>query len=142
LKSIASWLSSRTKRGCDSLESELRDRFGPPPPAVELLLQLTDLKILAADRGITAIEVKDDKLMLTRHGEYPWGQQIPPAHKKRRLAPASRRFAACWRRFEPVQAASSDSFRSARPSQWFRRPAPSPRAASTFSGEKQGPPPR
>ncbi|HRT09568.1 MAG TPA: hypothetical protein P5233_14395, partial [Candidatus Paceibacterota bacterium] len=50
---------------------------------VELLLQLTDLKILAADRGITAIEVKDDKLMLTRHGEYLMvGNKFPRLTKK------------------------------------------------------------
>ncbi len=71
------------KAGVIALESELRDRFGPPPPAVELLLQLTDLKILAADRGITAIEVKDDKLMLTRHGEYLMvGNKFPRLTKK------------------------------------------------------------
>lgn len=71
------------KAGVLSLENELRDRFGPPPPAVELLLQLADLKILAADRGITAIEVKEDKLMLTRHGEYFMvGKKFPRLTKK------------------------------------------------------------
>ncbi len=53
-----------------NLEKELRDRFGPPPPPVELLLQITELKILAAEKSVTAIEVSNDKLMLTRHNDY------------------------------------------------------------------------
>ncbi len=52
------------------LEKEARDRFGPPPPPVERLLQLAQLKVLAAERGISLIEVKDDKLMLTRNHDY------------------------------------------------------------------------
>lgn len=52
------------------LEQELRDRFGPVPPQVELLLGVTQLKILAGERGISSIEVKADKLMLKRHGDY------------------------------------------------------------------------
>jgi len=53
-----------------SLESELRDRFGPLPPALGLLLQIAELKVLASEKSIAAIEVKDDKLMLTRNGDY------------------------------------------------------------------------
>jgi len=52
------------------LEKEARDRFGPPPPPLERLLQVAQLKILAAERGISMIEVKDDKLMLTRNNDY------------------------------------------------------------------------
>jgi transcription-repair coupling factor (superfamily II helicase) len=53
-----------------ALEVELRDRFGPLPSAMKLLLQVGELKVLAAERGITVIEVKDDKLMLTRNQDY------------------------------------------------------------------------
>jgi transcription-repair coupling factor (superfamily II helicase) len=53
-----------------TLEKELRDRFGPPPAQVELLLQIAELKILAADKSVTAIEVNNDKLMLTRHNDF------------------------------------------------------------------------
>ncbi|HTV40033.1 MAG TPA: transcription-repair coupling factor [Candidatus Sulfotelmatobacter sp.] len=53
-----------------NLEKELRDRFGPPPPPVELLIQIAELKILAADKSVTAIEVTNDKLMLTRHNDF------------------------------------------------------------------------
>jgi transcription-repair coupling factor (superfamily II helicase) len=52
------------------LKAELRDRFGPLPAAVELLLQVAALKLLAAERGISVIESKADKLMLTRHDDF------------------------------------------------------------------------
>jgi transcription-repair coupling factor (superfamily II helicase) len=54
----------------DALRKELRDRFGPLPGPVEWLLAVAELKVLARDKRVTAIEVKDDKLMLTRHGDY------------------------------------------------------------------------
>jgi len=52
------------------LTEELRDRFGPLPEPVEFLLEVAELKILASERGITALEVKDEKLMLTRNDDY------------------------------------------------------------------------
>jgi transcription-repair coupling factor (superfamily II helicase) len=51
------------------LRAELRDRFGPIPPAVELLLLVADIKLIAAPREITAIETQDGKLMLTRNND-------------------------------------------------------------------------
>jgi transcription-repair coupling factor (superfamily II helicase) len=54
----------------EGLKREVRDRFGPPPPAAELLFLATELKHLAAEKGITAIETKEDKLMLTRQGDF------------------------------------------------------------------------
>jgi transcription-repair coupling factor (superfamily II helicase) len=56
--------------GVAELEKEARDRFGPPPPPFERLLQVAQLKVLAAERGISMIEVRDDKLMLTRNNDY------------------------------------------------------------------------
>jgi transcription-repair coupling factor (superfamily II helicase) len=53
-----------------SLQKELRDRFGPLPPPMDVLLQVGELKVLAGDRGVTAIEVKEDRLMLTRNNDY------------------------------------------------------------------------
>jgi transcription-repair coupling factor (superfamily II helicase) len=47
-----------------------RDRFGPPPPAVDNLLRVAELKLAAAGAGISAIEIRDNKLMLTRHGDF------------------------------------------------------------------------
>ena len=58
------------KTSLQSLEKELRDRFGPLPPALGLLLQVAELKILAAERRITTIEVKEDKLMLSRNNDF------------------------------------------------------------------------
>ncbi len=51
------------KPALDALQKELRDRFGPLPPPVELLLAVGELKILASDKAVTAIEVEEDKLM-------------------------------------------------------------------------------
>ena len=58
------------KPALEGLHKELRDRFGPLPPPVELLLAVTELKILAGEKSVTVIEVKADKLMLTRHGDF------------------------------------------------------------------------
>jgi transcription-repair coupling factor (superfamily II helicase) len=58
------------KPALETLQKELRDRFGPLPPPVELLLLLAELKILASERSVTVIEVKEDKLMLTRQGDF------------------------------------------------------------------------
>jgi transcription-repair coupling factor (superfamily II helicase) len=71
------------KPALENLQRELRDRFGPLPPPVELLLQVAELKILAADKSVTAIEVNDDKLMLTRHGDFiTLGGKFPRLTKK------------------------------------------------------------
>jgi transcription-repair coupling factor (superfamily II helicase) len=71
------------KSALENLQKELRDRFGPLPPAVELLLQMAELKILASERAVTVIEVKDDKLMLTRHGDFIMlGGKFPRLTKK------------------------------------------------------------
>jgi transcription-repair coupling factor (superfamily II helicase) len=71
------------KSALESLRKELRDRFGPLPSAVELLLQVAELKILASEKAVTIIEVKDDKLMLTRHGDFiTLGGKFPRLTKK------------------------------------------------------------
>jgi len=71
------------KSALQALERELRDRFGPLPAAVSLLLQAADLKIIAGEKGISAIEVKEDKLMLTRNNDYIMvGSKFPRLTKK------------------------------------------------------------
>jgi transcription-repair coupling factor (superfamily II helicase) len=71
------------KVALESLTRELRDRFGPLPPSVELLLQAAELKILAGEKSVTMIEVNDDKLMLTRHGDFiTLGGKFPRLTKK------------------------------------------------------------
>jgi transcription-repair coupling factor (superfamily II helicase) len=66
-----------------ALQKEVRDRFGPLPAPTEMLLMLGELKLLAAERGITAIEVRDDKLMLTRNGDFvQFGGKFPRLTKR------------------------------------------------------------
>jgi transcription-repair coupling factor (superfamily II helicase) len=61
---------AESRAALTSLQQELRDRFGPLPPPAEMLLLLGEIKLLAGERGITAIKTNDDKLMLTRHGDF------------------------------------------------------------------------
>jgi transcription-repair coupling factor (superfamily II helicase) len=71
------------KPSLEILQKELRDRFGQMPPAVELLLLVAELKILAGERGVTIMEVKEDKLMLTRQGDFiTLGGKFPRLIKK------------------------------------------------------------
>jgi len=71
------------KAALESLRTEIRDRFGKLPGEVELLLLLTEIKQLAGERGITVIETKDDKLMLTRNEDFiTLGGKFPRLSKK------------------------------------------------------------
>jgi transcription-repair coupling factor (superfamily II helicase) len=71
------------KDGLRSLEQELRDRFGPLPPPLELLLQVAEVKVLASELGVTVIEVQEDRLMLTRNNDYVMvGSKFPRLTKK------------------------------------------------------------
>ncbi len=54
----------------DALRKMWRDRFGPLPQAAENLLRMTEIKLAAASRRTTRVEVKDRKIMLTRGGDY------------------------------------------------------------------------
>ncbi len=59
-----------TREQGDRLRKEWRDRFGKFPPAVDNLLTLTEIKLSAAKAGVTRVEVREDKLMLTRRGDF------------------------------------------------------------------------
>ena len=66
-----------------ALERELRDRFGPVPKTVELLLLAAEIKQLASGCGVTRVETKGDKLMLTREGDFiQLGGKFPRLIKK------------------------------------------------------------
>ena len=54
----------------DRLRRDWRDRFGPFLPAVDNLFALIEIKLAAARSGVTRVEVRDRKLMLTRHGDF------------------------------------------------------------------------
>jgi transcription-repair coupling factor (superfamily II helicase) len=60
----------RDSQALQALRRELRDRFGPLPNPVERLLQVAELRLLAAERGVDTVETKDGRVMLTRHGEF------------------------------------------------------------------------
>ena len=54
----------------ETIRKGWRDRFGPMPDAVINLLLLTEIKLAAAARKMTSVEVRDGKVMLTRGGDY------------------------------------------------------------------------
>lgn len=59
-----------TQEELNQLRKTWRDRFGPLPEAAEHLLIMTEIKLAAAARKITKLEVRENKLMLTRGGDY------------------------------------------------------------------------
>jgi len=54
----------------ERLARDWRDRFGPFPPAVDNLFVLIEIKLAAAKSGISRVEVRERKLMLTRRGDF------------------------------------------------------------------------
>jgi len=54
----------------DRLRHDWRDRFGPLPSAVDNLFLLTKIKLAAAKSGVSRVEVRERKLMLTRRGDF------------------------------------------------------------------------
>jgi transcription-repair coupling factor (superfamily II helicase) len=71
------------KAGLDTLRRELRDRFGPLPPPVDLLLELAELRLFAASHRVTGIEVTEGKLKLTRNNDLiTIGGQFPRLTKR------------------------------------------------------------
>jgi transcription-repair coupling factor (superfamily II helicase) len=59
-----------THEQLDQLRRDWRDRFGSFPEAVENLFLITQIKLAAAKKGVTRVEVRDRKLMLTRRGDF------------------------------------------------------------------------
>ncbi len=70
-----------TSEGVEALRREWRDRFGRFPEAVENLLLLAEIRLAAAARKITRLEVRERKLMLTRRDDYLMiGGKFPRLH--------------------------------------------------------------
>jgi transcription-repair coupling factor (superfamily II helicase) len=59
-----------TREQLDRLRKEWRDRFGKFSPAVDNLLLLSEIRLSAARAGLTRVEVREAKLMLTRRGDF------------------------------------------------------------------------
>jgi transcription-repair coupling factor (superfamily II helicase) len=72
----------------EALEKEIRDRFGPPPEAVDNLFFLLNLKLKALAAGVEGIKkrpIQDDVLIQLRDGatfdRYDLGKRFGPALK-------------------------------------------------------------
>src|SRR5437868_975508 len=59
-----------TAEQLDRLVKEWRDRFGAFPEAVENLITLAQINLAAAIPEISRVEPREDKLMLTRRGDF------------------------------------------------------------------------
>ena len=51
------------------VEQMLEDRYGRPPRSVKRLLRLSRLRIMAAERNISRIEIRKTKILLFRDGD-------------------------------------------------------------------------
>jgi transcription-repair coupling factor (superfamily II helicase) len=58
------------REALESLRIAWRDRYGPLPPAMKNLLMTEFLRRAASEKGITKVETRGDRLMLTRRGDY------------------------------------------------------------------------
>jgi transcription-repair coupling factor (superfamily II helicase) len=83
----------------DRLRGVWRDRFGRLPEAVENLLTLGSVRLTAAARKVTRLEVRERKLMLTRNADYVLiGGKFPrltaaaPAERLREMLTLLRKF--------------------------------------------------
>ena len=76
----------------DEILAELRDRFGPPPPAVENLLEYALLKALAEKSLVASIERRGERVAIRWHEDTPVKPEqlvkIIRARKDMRLDPA------------------------------------------------------
>jgi transcription-repair coupling factor (superfamily II helicase) len=71
------------KAGVEGLRQELRDRFGPSPGPVDLLLQTHELRLLAAECRVTSVEVTEGKVKLMHRGSLVTvGGQFPRLSKR------------------------------------------------------------
>jgi transcription-repair coupling factor (superfamily II helicase) len=77
---------SQNVQALGELKRELRDRFGPLPEAAELALKIADLKLAAAAKGLTLIEVQGEKLMLKRNDDFVMPKGKFPRLKERAAA--------------------------------------------------------
>ena len=72
-----------------ALRTRWQDRFGKIPAPVTNLLLASEVKLAAADANISSVEIRAQRLMLTRNGEYIFvaSKRFPrlkdnPSHRK------------------------------------------------------------
>jgi transcription-repair coupling factor (superfamily II helicase) len=59
-----------SQKELDALRSELRDRCGRLPKSVERLLAIASLRLAASKKGISRVETKEDKVLLSRRNDF------------------------------------------------------------------------
>jgi transcription-repair coupling factor (superfamily II helicase) len=59
-----------SKEALKKLAQEWKDRFGAVPDAVQNLITLNRIKLASIDKKVTSVEVKEQKVMLVRGGDY------------------------------------------------------------------------
>lgn len=83
---------AETEQARDEILAELRDRFGPPPPPVENLLEYALLKALAEKSLVASIDRKGERVAIRWHEETPVKPEklvkLIRARKDLRLDPA------------------------------------------------------
>jgi transcription-repair coupling factor (superfamily II helicase) len=70
IKAYRELAENTTRDQLDRRKRDWRDRFGKFPPPVDNLFLLGEIKLAAAKAGITRVEVRERKLMLTRRGDF------------------------------------------------------------------------
>jgi transcription-repair coupling factor (superfamily II helicase) len=56
--------AARTQEAVDEIAASVRDRFGPLPPPLENLVEITRLRVLALQRGVTRVVIDESRLTL------------------------------------------------------------------------------
>ena len=102
-----------TEAEARAVREDLRDRFGPPPAAVERLLRVARIRVRAAALGAQSVETEGDKLIVTKDGE-----PIMPGGRYPRLKTADP-----MRRLDEIL-------------RWLAQLSPSSRAASAHAAER------
>ncbi len=71
--------SVRTEKELDQLAKDWRDRFGRFPKPIQALLETNRIRVVASSKVLENVEIKNDRLMLQRNGEYllPAGGKFP-----------------------------------------------------------------
>lgn len=56
--------AARTREQVEEAVESVRDRFGPPPPEFEALVEITRLRVMALAAGVTRVVINEQRLTL------------------------------------------------------------------------------